>query len=426
MALLLITLVALLALRPVLFPRRPAGIPLSITRVVPGTSPLPVPEPPVAEIGNAEVPLAVPTSLEVGGRSLAVQAARVEGPTWIPLVSGTDAALWAHGTVIHYVLGLEPTEENRALVGGMREGDEITLRLSSGAQLTFQVVRQKTVSPDDASLLSQTRPGLTLVVLEEEGERPAVVADFRELVEPTPQATGPTAGPGQPVQVGTARVTVIEGHAERSLADLPTGTVAYFVEVSVENAGTTVLLPREFAAELVDGDGNRYLPAPSLAGKGQYGPLPTEIPAGGKAEGTFAYVIPEAVAGPALTWVFGPQAASELRARFSLPYTPPPQAVAEAEVMVTQAFLGEGGEVLHVVARVRNRGAAALVVTEQDISLSSQAGPAELQVAAPPLPWEIAPGQEREVELQFARPRAPSCVVTIAGYTFEISGLPEG
>jgi len=422
---LLITLVALLALRPVLFPRRPAGIPLSVTRVIPGVSPLPVPAPPVAEIGNAEFPLAVPISLEVGGRLLAVQAARVEGPAWIPPASAAGAALWAHGTVIHYVLGLEPTEENRALVGGLREGDEITLRLSSGAQLTFQVVRQKTVSPDDASLLSQTRPGLTLVVLEEEGERPAVMADFRELVEPTPQAAGPTAGPGQPVQVGTARVTVIEGHAERGLADLPEGTVAYFVEVSVENAGTVSLLPREFAAELVDGDGNRYLPSPSLAGKGKYGPLPTEIPAGGRAEGTFAYVIPEAVAGPALTWVFGPQAASELRARFSLPYTPPPRAVAEAEVSVTQAFLGEGGEVLHVVAWVRNRGAAALVVTEQDISLSSRAGPAELQVAAPPLPWEIAPGQERVVELQFARPRAPSCVVTVLGYTFEISGLPE-
>ncbi len=424
-AILLITLVALLALRPVLFPRRPAGIPLSVTRVAPGASPLPVPAPPVAEIGNTEVSLPIPTSLEVGGRTFQVQPVRVEGGVWNVSESGTDAAFWAYTTVIHYVLGLEPTEENRALVGGLAEGDEIGLRLSSGARLTFQVVRQKTVSPDDESLFFQTRPGLTLLVREKEGERPAVVADFRELVEPTPQAAGPTAGPGQPVQVGTARVTVLEGHAERGLADLPAGTVAYFVEVSIENAGTVSLLPRDFAAELLDMDGNRYIPSPSLAGKGKYGSLPGEITAGGKAEGTFAYVIPEAVSGPTLTWVFGPQAASELRARFSLSYTPPPVAMAEAEVTVTQAFLGEGGEVLHVIARVRNRGAAALGVTEGDISMSSRAGPTELRVAAPPLPWEIAPGQEREVELQFARPRAPSCVVTILGYTFEISGLPE-
>lgn len=422
-AILLITLVVLLALRPVLSPSRPAGIPLSVTRAVPGISPLPVPAPPVAQIGNTEISMPIPISLEVGGRTFPVQPVRVEGGVWNISESGTGAAFWASGTVIHYVLGLEPTEENRALVGGLAEGDEIGLRLSSGARLAFRVVRQKTVPPDDESLFSQTRPGLTLLVLDE--ERPAVVADFRELVEPTPSASSPTAGPGQPVQVGTARVTVVEGHGDRGLSDLPAGTVAYFVEVTVENKGTGSLFPRDFVAELLDIDGNRYVPSPSLAGKGKYGSLPEEIPEGGRAEGTFAYVIPEAVSGPTLTWVFGPQAASELRARFSLPYAPPPVATTEAEVEVTQAFLGEGGEVLHVIARVRNRGTAALRVTEQDISLSSRAGPTELQVAAPPLPWEIAPGQEREVELQFARPRAPSCVVTILGYTFEISGLPE-
>lgn len=423
-ALLVIALTVLVALRPLLFPRRPPGIPLPVTRVTPGVSPVPVPAPPVAEIGNAEVPLAVPITLDVGGRSFPVQAALVAGPQWNPSASAAGAALWAQGTIIPYVLGLEPTKENRALVGGLKEGDEIELQLSGGVRLTFQVVRKKTVAPDDGTLFSQSRPGLTLVVLEE-GERPAVVADFRERTEPTPQAAGPTAGPGQAVQVGAARVTVMEGHAERGLADLPVGTVAYFVEVSVENGGTVALSPRAVVAELLDGDGNRYLPSLSLAGKGKYGPLPEEIPAGGRAEGTFAYVIPEAVAGPTLTWVFGPQAASELRAYFSLPYIPPPAARAEAEVTVTQAFLGEGGEVLHIVARVRNRGAAVLTVTERDISLSSRAGPAELQVAAPPLPWEIAAGQEREVELQFGRPRAASCVVTILGYTFEISGLPE-
>ncbi|MFN3762583.1 MAG: hypothetical protein ACK4WK_05195, partial [Anaerolineae bacterium] len=301
---LLITLVALLALRPVLFPRRPGGIPLSVTKVTPGVSPLPVPAPPVAEIGNTEVSLPVPASLEVGGRTFPVQPVRVEGGVWNVPESGSGV-FWAYGTVVHYVLGLAPTEENRALVGGLREGDEIGLRLSGDVRLVFQVVRRKTVSPEDETLFAQTRPGLTLVVLEE-GERPAAVADFRERIEPTPPASGPTAGPGQPVQVGAARVTVVEGHAERGLPDLPGGTVAYFVEVVVENGGTASLFPRDFAAELLDVDGNRYLPSPSLAGRGKYGPLPEEIPAGGRAEGTFAYVIPEAVAGPALTWVFGP------------------------------------------------------------------------------------------------------------------------
>ena len=63
--------------------------------------------------------------------------------------------------------------------------------------------------------------------------------------------------------------------------------------------------------------------------------------------------------------------------------------------------------------------------TAADVSLSSSAGPGELRVAAPPFPWTVAAGQSREVELQFLRPEASSCVVTILGYTFEVSGLPR-
>ncbi len=422
-ALLVITLIVALALHPVLFPRRPPGIPLSITRVFPSTSPLPLPAPPVAEIGNTGISLPIPVSLEVGDRSFPVQPVVVEGTAWQAPASSGGSAFWASGTVLPYILGLEMTEDNLALAGGLKEGDKVVLHLSSGVRMVFRVTRQRTVAPDDATLFAQTRPGLTLVVLAE-GDRLAVEADFRELLEATPSATGPTAGPGQPVQAGDARVTVLETHAERGLPELPAGTVAYFVELTVENTGTSSLTPGDFVMELVDGDSTRYLPTPALAARGKYGPFPGEIPVGGRANGTVAYIVPEAIAGPMLTWVFGPQAAAELRARFSLTYTPPPVAIPLAEVTVLQAFLGEGGEVLHIVALVRNSGQGSLEVTERDISLSSRAGGTELRAAAPPLPWTIAAGEAREVELQFARPQATTCVVTILGYTFEISGLP--
>lgn len=428
-ALVLITLMVVLALRPILFPRRLPGIPLAVTRVSPAVSPLPLPAPPVAEIGNAKISLPVPTSVEIGGQSFPLKSATVEGTAWDIPSSTAGSAFWVNGTVFPYILGLEMTQENQALLGGLKEGDEITLLLSDGARLVFRVARQRSAPPGDTTLFAQSRPGLTLVGLQrvtEGGKREAnyaVEADFRERIEGRPVA-GPSAGSGEPTQVGNARVTVLETHAERGLSDLPAGTVAYFVELIVENTGTSSLLSRDFVMELLDGDGNRHLPSPSLAGKGKYGPLPAEIPSGGKAEGTVVYIIPEAVAGPTLTWIFGPQAASELRARFALPYSPPPMGTARAEVTVSQAFLGEGGTVLHVVAQIRNTGQVSLEVKEQDISLSSSAGAAELEVAAPPLPWIIAAGETREVELQFARPRASTCLVTILGYAFEISGLP--
>ncbi len=417
LAILLVTLLVLLALRPVLFPGRPEGIPLRITRVAPGLSPIPAPALPVVEIGNAQVLLPLPVRLTVGERSFPVYPVRQD---WQAPGPAENAALWLNGTVVNYVLGLPDTRENQALMSALQ--GELTLELSDGTQRIFRVSRQSRVPAGDEGPLAQSRPGLTLILLGKE-EWPVVEADFAGQIEPTPEAE-PPIGPQQPVQVGEVRVTVLEGHAERGGEGLPAGAVAYFVEFTVENTGATPLSTAGLVMEIRDGVGNRFSPFPSLASRGKYGPLPAEIPPGERASGTAAYVLPEAVAGPSLIWVFGLQAASSLRVRFSLPYTPPPAAVAWASVEVTQAFLGEGGERLHVVARIRNRGDAPLTVSETDIRLSSGAGPGELEVAAPALPWTIEPGQEREVELLFARPRASTCVVTILGYTFEISGMP--
>ncbi len=417
LAVLLLTLLVLLALRPVLFPRRPAGIPLMVTRVSPALSPLPAPALPVVEVGSAQVTLPVPVRLEARGKSFTVHPASRD---WLAPTRAQDAALWLNGTVVNYVLGLPDTSENRSLFFAL-EGD-LTLELSDGVRRIFRVSRRSRVPAGDERPLAQSRPSLTLILLDRQ-EWQVVEADFAGQIEPTP-AAGPAIGLQQPVQVGDVRVTVLEGHAARGGEGLPVGAVVYFVELAVENTSSSPLSTDGLVMELLDGAGNRFTPSPSLASRGTYGPLPGVISPGDRVNGTAAYILPEAVAGPSFTWVFGPQAASPLRARFSLPYTPPPAATAWASVEVIQAFLGEGGERLHIIARIRNRGDAPLTVSEGDIRLSSSAGPGELEVAAPPLPWTMEPGQEREVELQFVRPRASSCVVTLLGFTFEISGMP--
>ncbi|MCS7281850.1 MAG: hypothetical protein RMK65_12700 [Anaerolineae bacterium] len=410
-------LLILLALRPVLFPRRPAGIRLEVPRVSPALSPLPAPALPVVEIGNAQVTLPIPVRLEAGGKSFTVQPV---SRNWEVPAQAADVALWLNGTVVNYVLGLPDTSENRSLISTL-QGD-LGLELSDGARRIFRIARQGRYPAGDERPLAQSRPGLTLILLGKQ-EWHVVEADFAGQIEPTPE-TGPLIGPQQPVQVGDLRVTVLESHAARGLEGLPTGAVAYFVEFAVENTGSTPFQTAGLVMELVDSAGNRFTPSPSLAQRGKHGPLPGEILPGERVNSTAAYVLPEAIGGPSLTWVFGPHASSSLRARFSLPYTPPPAAVARASVEVIQAFLGERGERLHIVARIRNQGDAPLTISEADIRLSSSAGPGELETAAPALPWTIEPGQEREVELQFARPRASVCVVTILGFTFEISGMP--
>jgi len=418
----LIALILAMAIRSLVAPEQSAGIPLEVTRVF--VSSLPTPSsPPVAEVGGDQMSLPVPILLEAGGDSFSVQPSPPgqENPFAIPPRPGT--VTWAYGTVINYVLGTEPSSENREMLEGLGQGDPVLLHLSNGTRLTFRVADIQETSPDDPAIFSQSHTGLTIVLPDGEEQWLVVTADFEAAMEPTPVPGGTTVGVGQAVQVGDARITVTEGHVER-VESLPPGTMAYLVEFSVANTGSTPLNADGFLMELVDGTGNRYLLSPAASSAGRFGPPSGLIQPGQERSGSAGYVVPTTLAGPALTWVFGPEPGSEVRAYISIPYTPETATPSAPEVDVLQAFLGEGGDVLHIVAEIHNAGGSDLRVTSLDISLSSSAGPGELQVAAPPFPWTIGAGATREVELQFARPEASACIITILGYTFEISGLP--
>ncbi len=421
-ALLIVALILLLAFRSTLFPSRPAGMELEITRV--SLSPLTPPPAPIVEIGDTQLTLPLPSNLEIEGQSFPVRATGPGEGTAIDPSAYAGSAIWFYGTVINYVLGLEATEENQALVGQLEPGDPIRLRLSNGTRILFRVAHRQEVSPDDPALFDQSRPALTLVLLKVgEEKREAVFADFDMVEELPPSASGVSASPGQPVQIGDAQVTVMDGHAEVA-EDLPSGTIVFLVEFTIQNTGQAALDTRALVMELTDGAGNRYLPTPSYADLGEYGPLTGDVPAGMGVSGTAAYIVPEELAGPAFTWTFGLHSDSELRARFTIPYNPPTSPITQPEVDILEAFLGEGGEVLHVVAEIYNPGEVPLTVSADDISLSSSAGPGEMILAAPPLPWTIEAYDAREVELEFARPEAAAAVLTILGYTFEISGFP--
>ena len=415
-----------LALRSSLFRHGSAGIPLDVTRV--SSSPLATPAspsaPPVVEVGNTRVLLAVPTELQVGAQSFAVQPADSTADTSPSIPAVADTASWVYGTVVNYVLGLQDTGENRDMLSQLEEGDSLMLRLANGTQLMFVFSRLEEVAADDADIMSQYRPGLTLVLVsDEEGNRLVAFADFDRADEPTPLPGETAAATGQPVQVGDARVVVEEGYGVADNA-LPGGTMAYLVEFGVQNTGSDDLDTALFATELVDAIGNRYLPAPDIARYGSYGPLEGHIAPGETVSGTAGYLVPAGLAGPDLTWIFAPQANAELRARFVVTYTPPVVAPVLPDVEVFDAFLAEDGEILHILADIYNPGTVALEVTEDDISLSSSEGQGELIATAPLLPWTIAADDEREMELEFACPDASTAIVTILGYTFEISGLP--
>jgi hypothetical protein len=331
-------------------------------------------------------------------------------------------ASWVYGTVINYVVGLEPPSDGLDIADEIRPGDMIVLLLSNGGQLTFRASSLLDPPVDDA-IFSQFRPGLTMVVLEEGTPSVVVTASFDTATEPDTGSAASIAV-GQPVSIGDVRVVVLEGHSERTGSAQPPGTVTFLVEFSLTNLGSSALNTERFLMNLQDAAGNQYLQSPTATAHGRSGALPGSIQPGAQVGASAGYTIPETVPGPSLTWIFGPDPTSTERATIIVPYAPEVAVSTPPDVEVTQAFLAEGQSTLHIVAQIRNPGNTTVSVTASDVSLSSSGGPGELQVAAPPFPWTIEGGDTREVELQFARPAASTAAVTILGFTFEIGGLP--
>lgn len=423
--LVILAVVLAIAMRSLFRTEEMTGIPLEVTRV--SVSPIQPPPPPsssapvVAEFGDTQLALPAPVVLEVAGRTFSVQTVSPdETERW---ETNEDSALvvWVDGTVINYLFGLPSLPESQEILEELQPDDPIIVRLSNGTRLTFRVASHDTRAPEELTPFIQASPGLTLLYPREETPWNGVTADFEAAVEPTPPAGGVVAQVGQAVQVGDARVTVRQGQVETGRGDPGPGTMIYGVEFLVENSGSSPLMPGDYLMLLLDSLGNRYLPSSAA----MEGLLSSPVPPGESAEGVALYVVPEMLAGPDVTWVFSPAANSELRARFAIPYSPDTgvSSASAYEVDVYDAFVSEDGQVLHILADIYNDSDIALTVMEEDVILSSSAGQMGLTMTAPQLPWTVPADDFREVEMMFERPDASSAVLTILGYTFEISGL---
>ncbi len=430
LVLIAVILVAYLGLRRLWVEEEPSpSMPLEVVKVTPTVATSPIPPPVSCETivssGDVEIAVPLPVSLTVGGETFPVAPIAPEQERWTYPPGYSGSAVWACGTVVNYVLGLEPTPENDALLSELRPGDEIQLRLSNDVELLFRFVERRDAAANEAGVFGQARPRLTLILEGEEDTWKVATADYVAETEPVESPSGSLAQIGEPVRVGDLQITVTEGYAKRGEADLQPGTMYYLVEFSVENVGT---VPREsgaFNMRLQDGAGGEYLLSPTASAAGKNGPLTGEIEPDATVQGTAGYLVPDALVGPTLTWIFNPQPGSELRASVSIPFQAgePPASAGQANVVITDAFLNRAGDALIIEGEVENAGTGPLTVEVDDVNLTSSAGMSDLRMAAPPLPWTVEPGQTQVIELQFERPAASTVLLMLLGYSFEIRGL---
>ena len=405
------------------------GMPADVVKVTPTSFVSPV-MPPSAEcqivVGSddAQATVSLPSSLVVGEWSVAITPAVIQGSGQLYPSDYSDTAVWVCGTVVNYIVALEPSSESDRLVTGLRPGDEIRMRLSSGADLVFRFSELLEVSAGDPGVLAQSHPQLTMIVQADSRNWLVASADYVpefETVSPPADTLTPL---GQVALVGDARVMVEEGYAETEGAGLQAGTKYYLVEFSIENAGAEAINLSDFALQLQDAAGNWYSVSPEASALGKYGWLLTGIAPGSSARGTAGYVVPETMAGPYAIWSFA-DLDSEAQASFRIPSQASgmPPGLVRVSVAVTDVFLSRDGSVVVVEGALENVGDEPATVELGDISLTSSSGASELRLAAPPLPWAVQPGKTQVVELQFSKPDASAVLLSLLGYTFEIEGL---
>jgi hypothetical protein len=369
--------------------------------------------------------VAVPISATVKGTQFRVEPIVPEVDAWSYPSTRSDVALWVCGTVVNYVIGLEPTPAAEALVTGLTPGDRIRLQLANGTVLPFRFTARREATPGQQDVLSQQQPRLTLLLARDDVWQVAVADYVAEEESIEAVAPEPSAQLGQPVDVGDARVTVRQGHARQD-ENLPPGTMYYLVEFSVENVGDVPLLAGSFSMRLRDELGNTYLVSPSASEIGEFGPLSGEIEPGVSVQATAGYLVPQPLPAGSLTWIFSPRPGTEAQARIGIPYESgvgSPSSTGQIDVTVDDAFLSSNGNALVIVGEIRNGGAEPATVEPADITLSSSSGTGELVMAAPSLPWSIEPGQAQVIELQYQRPAASTVLLELLGYSFEIGGL---
>jgi len=410
-------------------PTVPVEIESSPSPTPPESAATPVPPPRCETIissGDTELPVPLPISLTVDSAVFPVKALVPEAQGWTYPADYSGAAAWVCGTVVNYVMVLEPTPENTALLESMKPGDEVTLRLSNGTDLLFRFTERREVAAQEPSVLEQRRPRSTLIVAGETGTWQVATADYVAEAEATQLPSGRLAKLNETVLVGDVQVTVTKWHVKRNQPNQQPGTMFYLVEFSVENVGTEPLDADLISMQLQDSAGNWYLLSPSATAAGENGPLSGNIAPGTTAQGTAGYIVPEMLAGPNLIWTFTPRPGMEEQVSVSIPYqgeARPPGAIDQIEVSITDAFLSSDGTTLVIEGELHNTGDEAFSVELNNVSLTSSAGIGELRMAAPPLPWTVAPGQRQVIELQYAKPDAPAALLTLLGYTFEIQGL---
>jgi hypothetical protein len=403
---------------------------IALTQMFPASEPAaPVPTPLPTCVGpncpQTPPKNRVPDKLHVRDRTFEIDPVAVPKGKWTA-GSGEGQVEWVFGTVVNYLLGLPNTPENKDLLEALSEADTITLEMADGQTVGFKFEARQLVAPENKDVFAQQRPGLTLILLGDDGEqRLVVVSGYDVANEPNTAVTNNVVAINTPVEIGPARVKALNGRLVENAPGIPVGSAFYLVDFTVENVGEEALNASDFVLELMDFARQKYKLSDTASKLGPHPPPGGQLLPG--LSGTFmsGFEVPSNITGPVLTWSFKPNSSYKTQANVAVPLigpTPTPDPRSQARVQITQAYFTPDQSEMIIVGGISNPTGALIPVTPSAISLSTPEGIlATLNSTEPALPWRLGPGDTLNFTLRFSRLPSGMAVLKILNNSFELT-----
>ena len=377
---------------------------------------------------NCPVPqpaASIPKKLYVRDRTFEITPIAVPKGNWAVSADSTNGE-WVFGSLVNYLIGLPGTQENEDLLGALSEADAITVEKSDGQTLEFKFGERKMVSPDDKTVFTQQRPGLTLLLLGADGEQRLVVtADYVVESEANKSVPSKTVAINTPIEIGPVRIKVLSGRLVENAPGIPVGSAFYLVDFTAENMSNETVNVADFVFELRDYAGQKYKLSETASRLGPNPPPAGQLLPGLSATFMSGFEVPSNITGPVLTWGFKPDAAFNGQATVAVPLigpTPTPDPRSQARVQISQAYFSPDQTELIIVGGIENPTGALITVGSSDIVLSTPDGIlATLRLPEPAFPWRVGPNGTVNFTLYFSRLPSNEAILTILNNSFRLS-----
>lgn len=381
----------------------------------------------ISDSSTVTVTLDVPVELILNSRKLPVQPQNINPDgAWSPGVDNEDSAGWVFGTIINYIMALAPTDENEQLLQSLSRGESMVIKTQSGTDLYFEVDGQQMVAVNDNTVFNQLAPGMTIVLLETEGDQRLVV-DGRFLIS-EPAAGSDTdnvvVGMGETALVEDLQVTVNGATLLPNDPNAPSGFSFFVIDYQIFNAGSTTADINTLQLSLTDEIGNLYVLNPVASQLGQNQPLTGGfLNPGESTAGSIGYQIPSGLTSASLIMNIT-NTSSGANVKINIPYTGS-SAAANTSVSLQSVTVSDDLSSMTLVGQISNNGDQTVLISQDDISLRTPDGSSYLLLAVnPPFSWTIPAGETIVYSVTFQRPvNVDSAVFTILNQPFQLTNL---